>query len=303
MKTSSRHQGFTLLELLVVIAIIAVLAGLLLPALARGKNLARAAQCGSNERQIALACQLYADGNDAVSVPGRMARIWANGDPRNLYEVGNGQHFRPRWFVTLGAASKVCAFNAPSTDPAVDNTKLVDNKLFLCPSAPERVNNRDLGYGYNFEFLGNSRLNAAGNFIAFPVRVDGLAASRTVLVADSLGTSAGKPAASRTPYDPDGSVDRARLGYHAWALDPPRLIPGVSDFCDDANRAPQHRGGVDARHDAYANTVFLDGHVEKLKPAKLGYVVNPDGSFGVSAPASNALFSGSGQDIDPPPIL
>ena len=303
MNFSSRRQGFTLLELLVVIAIIAVLAGLLLPALARGKNLARAAQCASNERQIALASQLYADGNDAVSVPGRMARVGVNSDPRNLYEVGNGLHFRPRWFVTLGAASKLCAFNAPSANPADDNTKLVDNKLFICPSAPERVNNRDLGYGYNFEFLGNARLNAAGRFIAFPVRVDGLAASRTVVVADSLGTAAGKPAAARTPYDPDGSVDRARLGYHAWALDPPRLVPGVSDFCDDANRAPQHRGGVDARHDGYANTVFLDGHVEKLKPAQLGYVVNPDGSFSVSAPASNALFSGTGQDVDPPSIF
>jgi len=296
-------KAFTLLELLVVVAIIAVLAGLILPALARGKKLARAAQCASNERQIALACQLYADTHDGVSVPGRMARFGVNSDPRNLYEVGNGQHFRPRWFVTLGSASKVCAFNTPSTDPAEDNLKLVDNKLFLCPSAPERVNNRDLGYGYNFTFLGNSRLRASGSFIQFPVRVDTLAASRTVLVADSLGTAAGKPAAARTPYDPDGSVDRSRLGYHAWALDPPRLIPGVSDFCDDANRVPQHRGGVDARHDIYANTVFLDGHVEKLKPEKLGYVVNPDGSFGVSAPASNAQFSGTGQDSDPPPIL
>jgi prepilin-type processing-associated H-X9-DG protein len=289
--------------LLVVIAIIAVLAGLLLPSVARAKALARAAQCTSNLRQMAFACQLYADANDGTAVPGRMPRFGANSDPRNLYEVGNGQQFRPRWFVTLGAASRLCAFNSPTTDPAQDNTKLVDNKLFICPTVPERVNNRDPAYGYNFQFLGNSRLNAAGTFINFPVRVDSLAAAGTVLAADSLGTAAGKPATARVPYLADGSVDRSRLGYHAWALDPPRLVPGVSDFCDDANRAPQHRGGVDARHDGYAVTVFVDGHVEKLKPEKLGYVVRRDGSFDTDAPASNSLFSGTGQDSDPPPIL
>jgi len=58
-KHRADRAGFTLVELLVVIAIIAVLAGLLLPALAAAKAKGRSITCLSNERQISLACMLY----------------------------------------------------------------------------------------------------------------------------------------------------------------------------------------------------------------------------------------------------
>lgn len=88
-------SGFTLIELLVVVAIIGILAGMLLPALARAKEVGRMAYCKGNMRQLSLGMLLYADDN-------RDYLPWAGGVDRN---------WEPDW-VFGGQPSTVTAVRA-----------------------------------------------------------------------------------------------------------------------------------------------------------------------------------------------
>lgn len=77
LRPTAGNRGFTLIELLVVIAIIAILAGMLLPALGRAKAKAQGIMCMNNTKQLMVAFHMYA-GDNQDKFPGAFHGDWAN---------------------------------------------------------------------------------------------------------------------------------------------------------------------------------------------------------------------------------
>lgn len=87
MRPIENKNGFTLIELLVVISIIALLMGILMPALARARKAARRVVCGSRMRQISLAFDLYSTDSDGAVITAKDVRANAHGQSAWNFEL------------------------------------------------------------------------------------------------------------------------------------------------------------------------------------------------------------------------
>lgn len=139
-----RQNGFTLIELLVVIAIIAILAGILLPALAKAKSRGQRTYCMNNLRQIGMFLQYFTDENEEF-FPAHRNQGTAPGNADGNISLTN-------WWGTT-----------------IVGQNLGRSNLFRCPNAPPpkkpkveedgvrwawKFDVHNVGYGYNGWFLG-----------------------------------------------------------------------------------------------------------------------------------------------------
>jgi prepilin-type N-terminal cleavage/methylation domain-containing protein/prepilin-type processing-associated H-X9-DG protein len=174
------RRGFTLIELLVVIAIIAILAGMLLPALSRAKGKAYQANCASNLRQMGIAFSFYAQDNrdtypnyTGIRFDGGLA------DPTDPAD----RHLL--WFEVLrreivqGSARSMTNFpvwDCPAARPVIE--RYVRRRKL--PYSGDL-----LSYGYNYSNLGNDFQGRFG--VTMRVTLASIAnPSETIVTADSL---------------------------------------------------------------------------------------------------------------------
>jgi prepilin-type N-terminal cleavage/methylation domain-containing protein len=269
---SVERAAFTLIELLVVIAIIAILAAMLLPALSKAKQKAKAIGCLNNVRQISLAGQMYNDDNNGTVVPlYRTMNVpgyanWAFDPNTFVNSSGNVLLWWQDWLRMAGYAANGNIFDCPSL------------QIYAVQNQGGSIStNHTLGIAMNYpEFgvavsTGKERLTKE-SMVSMP--------STAIVFADSGTVTPATKSLSPDQWIPlTTATSSGAVSYFRVPTDfPPSDYPS-----GDSRSLPRHLFRCDFG--------FSDGHAELLKNSMAGYDLYINGTYPQTPQPSGAWWA------------
>lgn len=232
-------SGFTLIELLVVIAIIAILAGMLLPSLAKAKEKGKSISCINNQRQLGIASRLYASDHDDRFC--------------YTFQVRGANVFRKAWFNFLEPYQK-------TTNLYLCPTRTPKFKEFMQNYPSELGEKAVSNYGANFRLGGCDWPGTWDVSKWMPLRETSVKRPARVAYITDAGS---RPLNTKDPLKCVTPASREKAG--CWIIhDPGNDAPNTGGVTND----DPNWGGPHLRHSERSNVLFVDGHVESLRASQ-----------------------------------
>jgi prepilin-type N-terminal cleavage/methylation domain-containing protein/prepilin-type processing-associated H-X9-DG protein len=265
----SKAKGFTLIELLVVIAVIAILVGLLLPAVQAAREAARRARCANNLRQIGVGLHNYHDSHRTFP-PGYLCSLADYTGPQWTWTAFLLPHLEQQpLYQALGVATQQFAGGVSFAPPSVEGQ--VRLEVFICASDTGEMLNHRKGFYAKSNYRG-----VTGSEALLKTTYDALANQDGVVYLNSLvSIGAILDGSSNTTAVGECMLDPQPQGHVAALWAGMRGTQGGSVYISDTmwflNSDPAFRinGSGDqafsSRHPGGAQFGFADGSVHFLK--------------------------------------